>query len=76
MNSELTRSGETITITVNGEAKTIACMTVKDYLHSIECDPVPIAVELNLSILRTSEYQDTILTEGDQLEIVWFVGGG
>lgn len=76
MNSESTRAGETITIMVNGEAKSIDSMSVKDYLHSIECDPVPIAVELNLSILRKSEYQNTILTEGDQLEIVWFVGGG
>jgi sulfur carrier protein len=37
---------------------------------------MPIAVELNRSILKKNEYQTTFLAEGDQLEIVWFVGGG
>lgn len=76
MTPELTESGEYIRIMVNGEAKTIASMSVRDYLRSIECDPVPIAVELNLSILRKKEYETTFLANGDQLEIVWFVGGG
>lgn len=76
MTPELAPPGETIRIMVNGEKKSITSMSVQEYLHSVECDPVPIAVELNLSILRKNEYQNTILTEGDQLEIVWFVGGG
>jgi sulfur carrier protein len=63
-------------ITVNGEERIITGMSVYEYLHSIECDPMPIAVELNRSILKKNEYQTTLLAEGDQLEIVWFVGGG
>jgi sulfur carrier protein len=63
-------------ITVNGEEQIITGMNVYDYLHSIECDPMPIAVELNRLILKKNEYQKTFLAEGDQLEIVWFVGGG
>lgn len=76
MTPELAPPGKTISIMVNGKKKSITSMSVQEYLHSVECDPVPIAVELNLSILRKNEYQNTILTEGDQLEIVWFVGGG
>jgi sulfur carrier protein len=63
-------------VTVNGEEQIITGMSVYDYLHSIECDPMPIAVELNRLILKKNEYQTTFLAEGDQLEIVWFVGGG
>ncbi|HOI16705.1 MAG TPA: sulfur carrier protein ThiS [Geobacteraceae bacterium] len=63
-------------IIVNGEEQIIPAMSVHDFLHSIECDPMPIAVELNRSILKKSEYRTTFLAEGDQLEIVWFVGGG
>jgi thiamine biosynthesis protein ThiS len=63
-------------ITVNGEERIITAMSVNEYLHSIECDPMPIAVELNRSILKKNEYRTTFLAEGDQVEIVWFVGGG
>lgn len=67
---------EPMKITVNGEEALIPSMSVIEYLHFIECDPLPIAVELNRSVLRKSEFQTTYLIEGDQLEIVWFVGGG
>lgn len=51
-------------------------MSVYDYLQTIDCDPRPIAVELNRAILPKKDYRTTFLLEGDQMEIVWFVGGG
>lgn len=63
-------------ILVNGEEKITASMSVYDFLLTIECDPRPIAVELNRAILAKNDYRTTFLLEGDQLEIVWFVGGG
>jgi sulfur carrier protein len=63
-------------ITVNGEEKIITSMSVHEFLETIECDPMPIAVELNREILRKKDYRTTFLREDDQLEIVWFVGGG
>ncbi|MHC1698786.1 MAG: sulfur carrier protein ThiS [Geobacteraceae bacterium] len=63
-------------ILVNGEEIVTAPMSVYDYLLTIECDPIPIAVELNRAILAKKDYRTTLLLEGDQLEIVWFVGGG
>lgn len=63
-------------ITVNGEAKSIASMSVHDFLHSIDIDPRRVAVELNMDILPKAEYQGTVLKDGDTLEIVHFVGGG
>ena len=76
MTSEQTTSGETIRITVNGEQKAIAVMSVYDYLKYVDLDTRPLAVELNRVILLKSEYRTTLLREGDQMEIVWFVGGG
>lgn len=63
-------------IIVNGEERVVAAMSVHDYLRTIDCDPRPIAVELNRAILSKNDYRTTFLCEGDQLEIVWFVGGG
>jgi len=63
-------------VSVNGEEQIIASMSVYDFLLSIDCDPKPIAVELNRVILAKKDYRTTFLLEGDQLEIVWFVGGG
>jgi sulfur carrier protein len=63
-------------VSVNGEEQIIASMSVYDFLLSIDCDPRPIAVELNCAILAKKDYRTTFLLEGDQLEIVWFVGGG
>jgi sulfur carrier protein len=62
-------------ITVNGEEKIIAAMSVFDYLKTIDYDPGSIAVELNRGILSRNDYRTTFLIEGDQLQIVWFVGG-
>ena len=63
-------------IIVNGEETTIASMSVYEYLHMMEIDPRPLAVELNKAILSKKNYQTTMLKESDRMEILWFVGGG
>ncbi|HJV67455.1 MAG TPA: sulfur carrier protein ThiS [Geomonas sp.] len=63
-------------ITTNGEAVSIEPLSVQDYLISLGIDPRRVAVELNRDILPKAQYQDTMLKEGDVLEIVHFVGGG
>jgi thiamine biosynthesis protein ThiS len=35
-----------------------------------------VAVERNLEIAPRSTYADTVLSEGDRIEIVTFIGGG
>jgi sulfur carrier protein len=65
-----------VQITVNGEERTIAAMSVLDFLGSLGIDPQRVAVELNLDILPKNDYASTELKEGDRLEIVHFVGGG
>ncbi|HEY6874493.1 MAG TPA: sulfur carrier protein ThiS [Geobacteraceae bacterium] len=63
-------------ILVNGETATIGEMSVLRYLETLAIDPRRVAVELNLDILPKKAYETTILSDGDRLEIVHFVGGG
>ncbi len=69
--------GKLITITVNGDEKTISPNTnVWDFLTGLGLDPLKVAVERNLVIVSKSTFKDVMLTDGDQLEIVHFIGGG
>lgn len=66
-----------LSITVNGEAKSIeAQQSVWVFLEGLQLDPKKVAVERNLEIVSKSLFKDVILEDGDQLEIVHFIGGG
>ena len=49
---------------------------VTDLLGQLKLKPELVVVELNLNILKRDELAKTVLNEGDQVEIVHFVGGG
>ena len=61
---------------INGEQLNLEPTTILDYLVKNAIDPRLVAVELNMDIIRKSEYASTRLREGDKMEIVHFVGGG
>ncbi|MGI6211761.1 MAG: sulfur carrier protein ThiS [Anaerovoracaceae bacterium] len=63
-------------VKINGENVPEEGKTVAEYLAEKGYDGSPVAVELNLAILPKTEYDQTVLKEGDVLEIVRFVGGG
>ncbi len=64
-------------ITVNGEEKRLdGPLTVAGLLAALELEPKKIAVERNLEIVPKSQFGATALMDGDQIEIVQFVGGG
>ena len=63
-------------ITINGEGKNCAGMTLAQYLVTTTYDPGRIAVEKNGEIVPKAAYADTILQDGDVVEVVSFVGGG
>jgi thiazole synthase len=66
-----------IAITLNGEPRGIAAgQSIAALVASIGLDPAKVAVERNLEIVPRSMLADVMLTDGDQLEIVHFVGGG
>ena len=64
-------------ITVNGEIfNTSKDGTITDLLSELQVNPARVAVEVNLTIIKKSEYQMHRLCDGDKVEIVNFVGGG
>lgn len=70
-------SNDTITLTVNGE--TVTCSSpspVTDILTQLNYNPRLVAVEYNGEILHRQHWSDTLVKEGDKLEIVTIVGGG
>ena len=63
-------------VKVNGEEKDIAGKTVAEYLATTNYDIKRIAIELNGDIVSKAAYSETVLKDGDSIEIVSFVGGG
>jgi sulfur carrier protein len=65
------------TIVLNGEARPFtAGQTVIDLLRELGLDSRQVAVERNREVVPRAEHGSTQLAEGDQLEVVTFVGGG
>ena len=65
-----------ILVRVNGEELALAGQTLAAYLAGTSYDPQRIAVERNGEIVPRRTYGETVLRDGDVLEIVSFVGGG
>ena len=64
-------------IRVNGEEFPLRSgMNVRELIEEMDFDETKIAVEYNGEILSKSDYEKTVLKEGDVLEVVSFVGGG
>jgi sulfur carrier protein len=62
---------------VNGEfIENVKAETVRELLDELKIDSGRVAVELNLSIIKKSDYASTRLNDEDTVEIVNFVGGG
>lgn len=61
---------------INGEDITADGMNLKDYLEQNNYNLQRIAVEINEQIVPKADYSETILKEGDKVEVVSFVGGG
>ena len=69
--------GRNLQIVLNGDPVEIAePLTVTELLSRFEIDPRRVAVEHNLNVLKRAAYADTIVRDGDRVEIVNFVGGG
>ena len=63
-------------VKVNGTELDIAGKTISEFLATTSYDPKRIAAERNGDIVFKSQYDVTVLENGDSLEIVRFVGGG
>jgi sulfur carrier protein len=66
-----------LTIRVNGEPFEIAGpVTISTLLATLEIDSRLVAVEHNLIVVKRAQYDAVTINEGDEVEIVRFVGGG
>jgi thiamine biosynthesis protein ThiS len=66
-----------VKITLNGEPFELAePMSLTELLTRLEIDPRRVAIEHNLTVVKRGAYDATAVREGDQIEIVNFVGGG
>ena len=63
-------------VKINGENIDIDGKSVSEYLTSAGYDLMRVAVELNSNIVPKAQYCDTIFKDGDNVEVVSFVGGG
>jgi len=64
-------------LTINGESKKFeASLSLEQLLGQIGLDGTKVAVERNREIVPKSTYKQTMLSDGDNLEIVHFIGGG
>ncbi len=64
-------------LTVNGEPMELPEETsAAALLEQLKLNPGLVVVELNLNILKRDQLPQSALKEGDQVEIVHFVGGG
>jgi thiamine biosynthesis protein ThiS len=68
---------ETVSIRVNGAHRRVpAGISVADLALELGLDPARVAVERNLEIVARSTFADVLVEDGDDFEIVTFVGGG
>lgn len=62
---------------VNGEKRQVAeGLTASQLLDTLQIVPERVVVEVNLTILKRAQLPGAVLKEGDQVEIIQFVGGG
>jgi thiamine biosynthesis protein ThiS len=66
-----------VKITLNGEPHDLpGPLTVTELLARLDIDPRRVAIEHNLVVLKRNAYGTSLVSEGDRVEIVNFVGGG
>jgi sulfur carrier protein len=66
-----------LTIHLNGEPYEIpGPVSISALLAELDIDPRIVAVEHNVAVIKRQYYETTMIAEGDEIEIVRFVGGG
>jgi thiamine biosynthesis protein ThiS len=51
-------------------------VTISQLLSRLDIDARRVAVELNLQVVKRAAFETSTITEGDEVEVVNFVGGG
>jgi len=68
---------DTITITLNGEAREVpGGLNLSGLIAHLDLNERLVVVERNREIVRRHRYGEVAVREGDEIELVHFVGGG
>lgn len=64
-------------VTINGENEELDDgISVAALLARRKIEPIRVAVEINEDVVPRKAFGETMIQDGDQIEIVTFVGGG
>ncbi len=63
-------------VKINGQEVDCAGKSIAEYIATTAYEQKRIAVEKNGDIVPKTQYAQTILQDGDVVEVVCFVGGG
>ncbi len=63
-------------VKINGKPEEIQSETVLDLLKAKNIEPQMVAVEVNDKVLERDHLATTHLNEGDQVEFLFYMGGG
>ena len=68
---------ETVSVLVNGEPREVSRgATLLELLDALALDPRTVVVEHNRRIVRRPALAGVLISPGDAIELVHFVGGG
>lgn len=71
------QTDDTVSIRVNGEHRRVpGGISIADLARELGLAPEKVAVERNLEVVPRSTLADVPVEDGDEYEIVTFVGGG
>ena len=63
-------------VRINGKEEEVVGQSLSEYLSNANYDPRTIVIEINEEIISKNQYDDTIIRDGDIIEIISFMGGG
>ena len=64
-------------VQVNGEIRELPdALTLDELVGQLSLAPERVAIELNREVVRRARWSETVMRDGDKIEIVHFVGGG
>jgi len=64
-------------ILYNGQKKVIEeGQTITRFLHDLGTNQQMVSVQYNGRVLKKEEYNSTLLRDGDEVKVLYFMGGG
>jgi sulfur carrier protein len=63
-------------VKINGKSEDVQGATILDLLKAKNIDPHMVAVELNAQMIERDHLGTTSIKENDQLEFLFYMGGG